>query len=87
MASHLLGYLRLDAQKLCFANQTYFDENCPLIWRHFEEAGYLTAHVEDGNTFPWLGGGFEQVPLDFYLRPLSLPGKICRKIPEFGQIA
>lgn len=59
-------------------NEPYYD-TCPLIWRQFDDAGYLTAHLEDS----FAGGihhgdalGFRGLPVDFYNRPLIQKGII-----------
>lgn len=76
MISALMGYHSEEqVPDLCFKKHTSFHDDCPFIWRHLEDAGYLTGHLEDGNTFTYLRQGFKQMPVDFYLRPLFKAGK------------
>ena len=48
---------------------------CPYVWKRFDEANYLTAHVEDSPllmAFNNFKVGFVQQPTDYYLRTLML---------------
>lgn len=50
-------------------------DDCPIIWRNFSRAGYVTAYVEDEptiGTFNYKKAGFKHAPTDFYLRPFLL---------------
>lgn len=77
MVSHLMGYHREDeVVEVCWRNRTSFHDSCPFIWRQLEDAGYLTAHLEDGQSFNGQKEGFNQVPVDFYLHPVFIAGKI-----------
>ncbi|XP_076058952.1 uncharacterized protein LOC143035823 [Oratosquilla oratoria] len=55
-------------------NAEKFDE-CPFVWRQFEEEGYVTAYIEDA---PWMGmfhymhNGFVVPPTQYYGRPFFL---------------
>lgn len=47
-------------------------DDCPLIWKNFSQAGYVTAFAEDS---PWMGifhynqVGYVKEPTDYYNRP------------------
>ncbi|KAK7083891.1 hypothetical protein SK128_009527, partial [Halocaridina rubra] len=47
-------------------------DDCPIIWKHFDKKGYVTAFGEDA---PWMGvfhyqkAGFCKQPTDYYNRP------------------
>lgn len=49
----------------------YFD-NLPFIWKEFARNNFLTADVEDWSIFNFLKRGFDEVPTDYYLRPVEL---------------
>lgn len=47
-------------------------DECPLIWKDFAEAGFVTGYAEDEpgmSTFNYLKKGFSKPPTDFYARP------------------
>lgn len=49
--------------------------DCDFIWKTFREHGYVTAYAEDEasiNTFNYLKVGFNETPVDYYLRPFLL---------------
>ena len=50
-------------------------DSCPILWRNFSRAGYVTAYVEDEptiGTFNYKKAGFAHAPTDYYLRPFLL---------------
>jgi hypothetical protein len=67
------GYSAEDLARICYPTRyTKFDE-CPFIWKRFDEANYLTGLVEDtpsGTMFNYYKTGFVKQPVDFYSRPL-----------------
>jgi len=50
-------------------------DSCPLIFRRFDEAKYLTSFIEDSpfyTMFNYKQTGFVRQPVDFYVRPLFI---------------
>jgi hypothetical protein len=66
------GYSEEDLVKICYPTRWTKLDDCPFIWKRFDEANYLTGLIEDA---PWLNGfdyaktGFVKQPVDFYSRP------------------
>lgn len=53
------------------SNTSYFDD-CPWIWKEFEDKGYLTAYSDDGNSvLNYRFQGFKEQPTDIYMQPFS----------------
>jgi hypothetical protein len=56
-------------------NTTTFLDNFPFIWKNFSENGYATFHAEDWpeiSTFNSNSKGFNEQPVDHYIRPMFL---------------
>lgn len=74
MAASLMGLTQEELRRACQPASTVFDA-CPLIWRNFSDAGYVTAYAED---VPSVGifhhgrFGFLREPTDYYNRPSML---------------
>ncbi|KAG1656245.1 hypothetical protein GQR58_024076 [Nymphon striatum] len=72
LAAMLTGMHEQDDRKCISSNPDSFD-NCPYIWKEFTKKGFVTLFAEDQ---PHIGAftldrpGFEQKPVDHYLRPL-----------------
>lgn len=61
--------------KECFSNSSAFQDDCPYIWKKFDEHNYLTAHLEDAPKiaiFNYFKTGFLKPPVDIYSRSLML---------------
>ncbi|XP_068217947.1 uncharacterized protein [Palaemon carinicauda] len=73
LTAYLMGisYDELKHHKCTKASSTRYDD-CPLIWKDFENKGYATVYAEDA---PWMGTfhfnkvGFCKEPTDYYNRP------------------
>ncbi len=73
---------------VCLNSSAPYYDSCPLIWNQFDDAGYLTAHLEDsfaGGIYHGDALGFKEVIVDFYNRPLIHQGEL-RKIPNHKNI-
>lgn len=60
------------AYKRCAPTTVGMLDKCPMIWKIFEEFGYITAYAEDEasiSTFNYNKVGFKVPPTDYYLRP------------------
>lgn len=74
MAASLMGLTQEELRQTCQPVNTIFDA-CPLIWRNFSDAGYVTVYGED---VPSVGifhhgrFGFLREPTDYYNRPSML---------------
>ncbi|XP_063593350.1 uncharacterized protein LOC134770421 [Penaeus indicus] len=74
MAASLMGLTQEELKRTCQPVNTIFD-GCPLIWRNFSDAGYVTVYGED---VPSVGifhhgrFGFLREPTDYYNRPSML---------------
>lgn len=71
----LTGMTRPQVEDTCFQTSMTPMDNCPILWRNFSRAGYVTAYVEDEpsiGTFNYKKAGFAHAPTDFYLRPFML---------------
>lgn len=69
------GYSEEDIYRTCLPNSMTYQNDCPLIWKQFDSAKYLTAHTEDApdfGGFHYKKAGFAQQPVDFYVRPMFL---------------
>lgn len=73
--SFLTGFSEKDIELICHSSKNVAFDDCPFIWKAFEDLNYITVNAEDA---PYLGGfnylktGFVKKPTDFYLRPLML---------------
>ncbi|KRF84091.1 uncharacterized protein Dvir_GJ12972, isoform F [Drosophila virilis] len=68
----MVGYNLTNAMKHCNPYKVNGLDKCNFIWKLFQEHGYVTAYGEDAikiNTFNYLKKGFQQPPVDYYLRP------------------
>ncbi|XP_032591953.1 uncharacterized protein LOC6558558 isoform X2 [Drosophila grimshawi] len=68
----MVGYNLSNAMKHCSPYKVNGLDKCDFIWKLFKEHGYVTAYGEDAvkiNTFNYLKKGFQQPPVDYYLRP------------------
>lgn len=62
-------------RNICWKSNLKTFDNCPFIWKSFEEKQYLTAFIEDAghtDTFDFEKGGFLYQPVDYYWRPFNL---------------
>lgn len=67
------GYSEDELKRICYFTRDTPQDDCPYIWKRFDQANYLTAHSEDSPTFAifnFMKAGFREQPTDFYLRPL-----------------
>ena len=58
----------------CWISRHQYFDSCPLIWKNFNMAGYLTSFAEDAPSmgmFNYGKGGFKQAPVDYYLYPFT----------------
>ena len=71
-------------------NTTKKMDDCPIIWKDFNEAGYVTLYAEDTptiSTFNFMRTGFVEKPTDYYMRPFMLaahhllPLKVLNGLP------
>ncbi|XP_064542248.1 uncharacterized protein LOC135431197 isoform X2 [Drosophila montana] len=68
----MVGYNLTNAMKHCNPYHVNGLDKCDFIWKLFQEHGYVTAYGEDAikiNTFNYRKKGFQQPPVDYYLRP------------------
>lgn len=71
----LTGYNNSVSYAKCAPRETGKLESCPLVWKGFREAGYVTAYGEDEasiSTFNYHKVGFSTPPTDYYMRPYML---------------
>jgi hypothetical protein len=71
----LNGYSEGDFAQICYPSRWTKQDDCPFIWKRFDEANYLTGLVEDAPSsaiFNYYKTGFVKQPVDFYSRPLWL---------------
>jgi len=73
----MTGYSTEDIEDICYSTSKPYvkQDDCPLVWKRFETANYLTGHVEDSPVyaiFHFQKTGFVKQPVDFYSRPLFL---------------
>ncbi|KAM7356133.1 uncharacterized protein ACRADG_001971 isoform 2-T5 [Cochliomyia hominivorax] len=71
----LTGMNRTTVMQKCSPYTLNALDNCDFIWKTFREHGYVTAYAEDEasiNTFNYLKVGFQQPPVDYYLRPFLI---------------
>jgi len=81
----LSGYPEEDFKHLCAPTDDHSLDLCPLIYRRFDEANYLTALVEDSpgfTAFNYMRTGFVHQPVDFYSRPLFLAASDYGLLPS-----
>jgi hypothetical protein len=75
IASVMNGYSEEDLVKICYPTRYTKQDDCPFIWKRFDEANYLTGLIEDspsGAIFSYARTGFVKQPVDFYSRPFWL---------------
>ncbi|XP_017863970.1 PREDICTED: uncharacterized protein LOC108614381 [Drosophila arizonae] len=68
----LVGYNLSTVMKHCNPYEINGLDQCDFIWKLFQKHGYVTAYGEDAvqiNTFNYMKRGFQQPPVDHYLRP------------------
>ncbi|EDW17714.2 uncharacterized protein LOC6581510 isoform X2 [Drosophila mojavensis] len=68
----MLGYNLSTAMKRCNPYTISGLDKCDFIWKLFQKHGFVTAYGEDAikiNTFNYLKKGFQQPPVDYYMRP------------------
>ncbi|CAG7734759.1 unnamed protein product [Allacma fusca] len=68
----LSGLNESSLEKACYFTPLTAQDSCPYIWKDFNEAQYITAHLEDSpelNAFNRFKTGFVQQQVDFYMRP------------------
>ena len=54
------------------SNETNYVDVYPMIWKEFMQSGYVTLFAEDMpqyGTFQLRLNGFQQIPVDHYMRP------------------
>lgn len=74
MAASLMGLTEKELTETCQPKRTKFDD-CPLIWKNFSDAGYITVYGEDdpySGSFHYNRYGFVKEPTDYYNRPYML---------------
>ncbi|XP_063609086.1 uncharacterized protein LOC134783225 isoform X1 [Penaeus indicus] len=74
MAASLMGLTEKELTDICQPKRTKFDD-CPLIWKNFSDAGYITVYGEDdpySGSFHYNRYGFVKEPTDYYNRPYML---------------
>nr|XP_027230658.1 uncharacterized protein LOC113822323 [Penaeus vannamei] len=70
----LMGLTQEELKETCQPHRTKFDD-CPLIWKNFSRAGYVTIYGEDSpqfGVFHYNRFGFVREPTDYYNRPAML---------------
>ncbi|XP_017860607.1 PREDICTED: uncharacterized protein LOC108612242 [Drosophila arizonae] len=68
----LVGYNLSTVMKHCNPYEINGLDQCDFIWKLFQKHGYVTAYGEDAvgiNTFNYMKRGFQQSPVDYYMRP------------------
>jgi hypothetical protein len=71
----LVGYNNTLAYTTCNPKAVGKLDNCPFMWKYFQENGYVTGYAEDAaniNTFNYNKKGFVKPPTDHYFRPFAL---------------
>ncbi|CRL03323.1 CLUMA_CG016463, isoform A, partial [Clunio marinus] len=79
----LTGFNRTYAYHACDPKQIGHLDNCPFIWKHFQNSGYVTGYAEDEakiGTFNYHKLGFLNQPTNHYFRPFSLAAEKYLKI-------
>lgn len=74
IVASLMGLTQKELQEVCQPRRTKYDD-CPLIWKNFSRAGYVTLYGEDSplfGTFHYNRFGFVREPTDYYNRPAML---------------
>ncbi|CAG7718803.1 unnamed protein product, partial [Allacma fusca] len=68
----LMGKNLREIRSTCSANWTSKFDDCPLIWKFFDDRNFITNFLEDGEgSFNWGGqGGFTAPPTDYYIQPM-----------------
>ncbi|XP_047491338.1 uncharacterized protein LOC125040694 isoform X2 [Penaeus chinensis] len=70
----LIGLTQKEVHETCQSEKTNYDD-CPLIWKNFSRAGYVTLYGEDCplfGAFHYHRFGFVREPTDYYNRPAML---------------
>ncbi|XP_030567178.1 uncharacterized protein LOC115767148 isoform X2 [Drosophila novamexicana] len=84
----LTGHNYTSALKYCNPYKMHGLDRCHFIWKLFMGHGYVSAYGEDAvkiNTFNFLKKGFQQPPVDYYLRPyLSAAEKLLGGDTKLG---
>ncbi|XP_070064614.1 uncharacterized protein [Drosophila virilis] len=84
----LTGHNYTSALKYCNPYEKHGLDRCQFIWKRFMQHGYVSAYGEDAvkiNTFNFLKKGFQQPPVDYYLRPyLSAAEKLLGGDTKLG---
>lgn len=68
----MVGYNLSNAMKYCNPYVSGGLDKCDFVWKLYKKHGYVTSYGEDAvkiNTFNYLKKGFQQPPVDYYLRP------------------
>ncbi|XP_023174013.2 uncharacterized protein LOC111601590 [Drosophila hydei] len=87
----MVGYNLSTAMKHCSPYTINGLDKCDFLWKLFQRHGYVTAYGEDAikiNTFNFMKKGFQQPPVDHYLRPYlyaaekQLGGNIVNYLPH-----
>lgn len=71
----LTGMNLTDAYTTCEPKIVGKLDDCPIVWKDFRDAGYVTAYAEDEadiSTFNYQKKGFIIPPVDHYFRPMGL---------------
>lgn len=74
-------------EESCFKTAMTPMDDCPILWRNFSRAGYVTAYVEDEpsiGTFNYNKAGFAHAPTDYYLRPFLLAAQEHMEVSGLG---
>ncbi|KAL5284875.1 hypothetical protein ACFFRR_006909 [Megaselia abdita] len=74
----LKGWSVADVYRTCNPLSKYLDE-CPMIWKNFQNSGYVTAYGEDfdvDSTFNFFTRGFKGQPTDYYFIPMFMKASI-----------
>lgn len=68
-------YFEKDESETCNPHVVGGLDQCPIIWKDFENSGYATALSEDErwiSTFNYCKPGFKQQPTTHYFRPFTM---------------
>lgn len=64
-----------ESVSLWWSNGSVKMDDCPAIWKDYNNAGYITLYAEDTpaiSTFNYMKMGFVEKPTDYYMRPFML---------------
>jgi len=79
----LTGFNQSYSYEACNPKKIGNLDNCPFIWKHFQNSGYVTAYAEDEakiGTFNYHKYGFLHQPTTHYFRPFSIAAEKYLKI-------